>query len=100
MAGHIAPKEPEIEKIRVLIVDDVIETRENLKKLLFFESDIEVVGTAMDGQEGVDMAYDLKPDVILMDLNMPNMDGIQASELIIHELPETQIIIIFCNFVK
>lgn len=81
------------DKIRVLIVDDIPETRENLKKLLLFELDIEVVGVAVDGQEGIDMAKELQPHVILMDINMPGVDGIQASEIITHHSPYTQIII-------
>src|SRR5579859_4763241 len=68
--------------IRVVIVDDIPETRENLKKLLAFETDIEVVGTAGTGKEGVDLARSVKPDIVLMDINMPDMDGIQATELI------------------
>ena len=80
-------------KIKILIVDDIPETRENLRKLLFFESDIEVVGAATDGQEGVDMAQELQPDVVLMDINMPGMDGIKASELITRNSPYTQVII-------
>lgn len=68
--------------IRVIIVDDIPETRENLKKLLAFESDIEVVGTAGTGREGVELARSAKPDIVLMDINMPDLDGIQATELI------------------
>lgn len=68
--------------IKVLIVDDIPETRENLKKLLAFENDIEVVGTASTGREGLELAKDLLPDILLMDINMPDMDGIQATELI------------------
>src|SRR5215472_3131821 len=68
--------------IRVIIVDDIPETRENLKKLLAFESDIEVVGTAGTGREGVELARTVKPDIVLMDINMPDMDGIQATEQI------------------
>ncbi len=81
------------EKIKILIVDDIPETRENLRKLLFFESDIEVVGAATNGQEGVDMTKELLPDVVLMDINMPGMDGIKASELITRSAPYTQVII-------
>lgn len=70
------------EKIRVLVVDDIAETRENVRKLLQFEADIEVVGTARSGKEAVQLAEELKPDVILMDINMPDMDGITATGLI------------------
>lgn len=63
------------EKIRVLIVDDVADTRENIRKLLQFESDVEVVGAARSGKEGIQLAKDLDPDVVLMDINMPDVDG-------------------------
>ena len=58
-------------KIRVLIVDDIAETRENVKKLLYFEQDIEIIGTASNGREGVELAVKLQPDIVLMDINMP-----------------------------
>ena len=82
------------EKYRVLVVDDVSETRENVRKLLQFEADIEVVGTARTGKEGVQLSEELKPDVILMDINMPDMDGISATELIRQRSPIAQIIIL------
>ena len=80
------------EKIRLLIVDDIPETRENLKKLLFFENDIEIVGDAGSGSEAIEMARRLQPDVILMDINMPDMDGITTIERISSELPHVQFI--------
>ena len=83
---------PPAGKIRVLIVDDFTETRENVKKLLFFENDIEVVGTAANGREGVDLAAKLQPDVVLMDINMPEMDGIAASEAISAQSPNVQVV--------
>lgn len=82
------------EKNRVLVVDDVAETRENIRKLLQFEADIEVVGTARTGREAVQLAEELRPDVILMDINMPDMDGISATELIRQRNPVSQIIIL------
>ncbi|NMC13426.1 MAG: MinD/ParA family protein [Chloroflexi bacterium] len=82
------------EKIRVVIVDDIAETRENIRKLLQFESDIEVVGVARTGREGIDVAKETKPDVILMDINMPDMDGIAATETIRRNIPFTQIVIL------
>ena len=68
------------DKIRVIIVDDIAETRENIRKLLQFESDVEVVGVARTGREGIEVAKETKPDVVLMDINMPDMDGIAATE--------------------
>ena len=82
------------EKIRVLIVDDIAETRENLRKLLSFAPDIEVVGTAATGEEGVQLARELVPHVVIMDINLPGMDGITATEQIVREVPTTQIIIL------
>ncbi len=82
------------QKIRVLIVDDVAETRENIRKLLQFESDLEVVGAANSGRTGIDAAKALRPDVVLMDINMPDMDGITATELIRQHNPSTQIVIL------
>ena len=58
------------ESIRVLIVDDFAETRENIRKLLQFESDIVVVGAARSGEEAIEMASQTKPDIVLMDINM------------------------------
>ncbi len=68
--------------IKVLIVDDIADTRENLRKLLAFESDIEVVGAAGTGREAVEIAGQVRPDVVLMDINMPDMDGITATKAI------------------
>ncbi len=79
--------------IRVLIVDDLPETRENVRKLLQFESDIEVVGQAGTGEEAVEMAQQYQPDIILMDINMPGIDGIGASQKISELAPMVQIII-------
>ena len=68
------------DQIRVLIVDDIPETRDHLTKLLGFETDIEVVGAAASGSESLALATKLTPDVVLMDINMPDMDGIAATE--------------------
>ncbi len=68
------------DQIRVLVVDDIPETRDHLSKLLSFESDIEVIGSAASGREALEMAARLTPDVVLMDINMPDMDGIAATE--------------------
>ncbi len=82
------------EKIRVIIVDDIAETRENIRKLLQFEPDVEVVGVARTGREAIDISKDVKPDVLLMDINMPDMDGIAATEIIRKTVPFAQIVIL------
>ena len=82
------------EKTRVLVVDDIAETRENIRKLLQFEADIEVVGSARTGKEAVQLTDELKPDVVLMDINMPDMDGITATEMIRQRNPVPQIVIL------
>ncbi len=79
--------------IRVVVVDDIPSTRENLKKLLSFEEDIEVVGTAGDGREGIEVSRQLQPHVVLMDVNMPGMDGITATEALAVELPQCPVVI-------
>ena len=84
----------ESEKIRVVIVDDIAETRENIRKLLQFEPDVEVVGIARTGREAIDISKEVKPDVLLMDINMPDMDGIAATEIIRKMVPFTQIVIL------
>ncbi len=84
--------QPPTQKISVLIVDDIPETRENLEKLLYFESDIEIVGKAESGQQAIDLARRLQPHIVLMDINMPDMDGITASQQIARLAPASQII--------
>lgn len=81
------------DKIRVLIVDDLPETRENVRKLLQFESDVEVIAQAGTGEQAVEMAEKHEPDIILMDINMPGLDGIGASQAIVQNVPSAQIII-------
>ena len=85
---------PAGDKVRVLIVDDVADTRENVRRLLQFESDIEVVGAARSAQEGIQLTTELDPDVVLMDINMPDMDGIAATEAIRQRSPLSQVVIL------
>lgn len=79
-------------KIKVLIVDDIPEARESLKKLLAFEPDIEVVGTAGTGLEGLELAKQLVPNIVLMDINMPDMDGITATKELRKAVPTVGVI--------
>lgn len=73
---------PEKEKIRLVIVDDISNTRDNIIHLLEFEEDIEVIASVGTGQEAIDICAKSDPDVVLMDINMPDLDGIKATELI------------------
>ncbi len=82
------------EPIRVLIVDDVADARENIKRVLQFEPDLEVVGAARTGTEGIAMTTELQPDVVIMDINMPDIDGIKATEEIRRRVPFVQIVIL------
>ena len=81
-----------MDTIRVLIVDDIPETRDHLTKLLGFESDIDVVGAAASGAEALELATQLTPDVVLMDINMPDMDGIAATEQLAPSAPTASVI--------
>jgi pilus assembly protein CpaE len=80
------------DQIRVLIVDDIPETRDHLTKLLGFESDIEVVGSAASGVAAIDLALRLNPDVVLMDINMPDMDGIATTEQLSSRVPSAAVV--------
>jgi DNA-binding NarL/FixJ family response regulator len=78
--------------VRVLIVDDHAVVRDGLRLVLRQDKELEVVGEAKDGAEGVRVARELKPDVVLMDLLMPVMDGITAIGEIRQSLPETEVV--------
>jgi len=84
----------ERQKIRVMVVDDIGETRENIIRSLRFQEDIEVVGTAGNGAAAIQLAKETKPDVVIMDVNMPNMDGIEATAGIKREVPFTQVVML------
>jgi DNA-binding NarL/FixJ family response regulator len=73
-------------------VDDHSVVRKGLRMFLSLDPDLEVVGEARDGAEAVRMAHELQPDVVLMDLLMPVMDGIQATAMIRRELPDTEVL--------
>ena len=80
------------DKIRVFIVDDVDDTRSHLAKLLSFETDMEVVGDVPSGLEALSAVGALAPDVVLMDINMPGMDGIEAAEQLSKKFPMAAIV--------
>jgi DNA-binding NarL/FixJ family response regulator len=103
MPAHIAvPAEPVItgvisiqekrQAIHVLIVDDHRIMRDGLRRLLQFESGITVVGEAEDGQKALEIAREQKPDVVIMDVNMPGMNGIEATRILTAEMPWVKVI--------
>jgi DNA-binding NarL/FixJ family response regulator len=79
-------------RIRILIVDDHGVVRQGLRMYLALDPELEVVGEAVNGAEALRLAHELEPDVVLMDLLMPVMDGIAATEAIRRELPEVEVI--------
>jgi DNA-binding NarL/FixJ family response regulator len=81
-------------KIRILIADDQEIVRQGLSVILDNQEDITTVGQARDGEEAVVMARALQPDVVLMDIKMPRMNGIQATRAITSQMPSVQVIIL------
>jgi DNA-binding NarL/FixJ family response regulator len=84
--------------MRILIADDHGIVRNGLKFLISRETDMEVVGEAEDGLTAVKLAKELQPDIVIMDVSMPNLNGIQATKLILHEIPGTRIIALSMYF--
>jgi two-component system, NarL family, response regulator LiaR len=82
------------EKMRILICDDHAIVREGLRALIGNETDMEVVGEAVNGVEGVQKAQELHPDVILMDMVMPRMDGLEAIQTIMQRQPDMHILVL------
>ena len=95
MRDYIAARiELDRDMIRVLIADDHALVRESVRAILANEEDIEVIATAGDGQEAVEMSIAHQPDIVVMDISMPKMDGIHATELIRAKELATRIVIL------
>lgn len=80
--------------IRILLVDDHAILREGLKALLSYYPDVEVVGEAEDGTQAIDCVERLSPDIVLMDIAMPGMNGLEATHRICHQFPHTRVLIL------
>jgi len=83
-----------MEKIKILLAEDHVVVREGTRELIQHEDDMEVVGEAGDGEEAVELATQTHPDVIIMDVNMPKLNGIEATKQIKVKLPSTAILIL------
>jgi len=81
-----------LKKIRVLIADDHTIVREGIRMILTAQPDIEVVGEAANGQEAIDLTRKLRPDVVVMDISMPGVSGINATKAIKAEMPEVNVL--------
>jgi two-component system response regulator NreC len=83
-----------VPKIRLLLADDHAILSAGLRALLGFYDDIEIVGEARDGTEAVELAAELRPDVVLMDIAMPGLTGIEATRLIRQQRPQTRVLVL------
>lgn len=80
--------------IRVIVVDDTPQTRDTIIRSLSFQREIEIIATAENGSQAIALARQTMPDVVLMDINMPDMDGITATAGVLHEVPHAQVVIL------
>jgi DNA-binding NarL/FixJ family response regulator len=85
---------PPERKIKVMLVDDQTMIRQGFGYVIGLQSDMMLIGEASDGKEAVDMAIERHPDVILMDIQMPSMSGIEATQIIMKQLPKIKIVIL------
>ncbi|MFB6804274.1 response regulator [Peribacillus butanolivorans] len=81
-------------KTRIIIIDDHQLFREGVKRILDFESSFDVVAEGDDGSEAMDLVKTHKPDVVILDINMPNINGVEATKMLVNRYPETKVIIL------
>jgi two-component system, NarL family, nitrate/nitrite response regulator NarL len=89
----LTPKKSD-QKVRVLLVDDHYGVRKAVRSLLEAHPGFEIVGEAVDGREGIDVAAKLKPDVVVLNVSMPVLNGIEAARVIKSDLPQSAIVIL------
>jgi NarL family two-component system response regulator LiaR len=90
----VGDREEAMEKIRVLLAEDHVVVREGTRELIRREQDMEVVGEAGDGEEAIELATKLRPDVVIMDIAMPKVNGIEATKRIKEQYPTTAVLIL------
>jgi DNA-binding NarL/FixJ family response regulator len=83
-----------MDKIKIVIIDDQTLMRDGLKTILDLEDDMEVVGTAENGKKGLELVKVLRPQVVLMDIRMPELNGVEATRLVKSQFPETVVLIL------
>ena len=88
------PKQTTMKRITILIVEDHAIVREGFRRMLELEGDLEVVGEAQDGRQAVEMVKRLRPDVVLMDVAMPMLNGLEATRQVIKTIPATKVLIL------
>jgi HlyD family secretion protein len=89
-----SPLDNQIDRIRILIVDDQKMIREGLKALIKTEEDFEVVGTAEDGEDAIKQVESLQPNIVLMDMEMPGLDGMSATQVICEQFPNIKVLVL------
>ncbi|GAB4243145.1 MAG: hypothetical protein Kow0049_32630 [Stanieria sp.] len=89
-----SPLDNQIDRIRILIVDDQKMIREGLKALIKTEEDFEVVGTAEDGEDAIQQVESLQPNIVLMDMEMPGLDGMSATQVICEQFPNIKVLVL------